>query len=329
MLHLSDSSVFKVLYGLFPDVTKPANISILRRKIAHNSSPKMKKYTGTIAAVLTLFLFCCSLSSASQITFKDIVGSGSTKSGARRFRFKGLGGRFGRGSRRIRGGLLSRLRRFPSRHGSTSAGGDISKKQFLVIAQAKLIGSGRTHPSTPQVNVDVDPKIPGCGLFDWLFNSRCSASTPRSNVRLPKFRTMTLPRAILHIFDLPYGWKNARVTLPSFGRCRHTRTAVMRAASSFERRCRTAQFRARNGIARRRCWFRTFRNCSFWRCKRRRRYVCRPRPMISHRECSRTYLVLRVFTLARQIPQVLATTGTVYTGFRSCNDAAAAAYFRK
>ncbi len=209
---------------------------------------------------------------------------------------------------------------------------DVTKVQFLVIAQAKL-GGQQKHPSSPKVTVDVEAKIPGCKPFDWLFIPHCSDSAPRSDVSLPKFNTVQLPRAYLHIFQLPYGWKNARITLPAFGKCQSARTAAMRAARPGDSLCRTAQFRSAKKTPKKECKRVPYFPCGSYyrglRCRRRYRTQCTTKNITTYMECSRTFLVIRVFTVDDQIPQVVATTGGVYSGFRSCNDAAATKYFTK
>ncbi len=266
----------------------------------------MRLNTLVASAVLASVLLFTSSASAAEFSFSDIVKSASFKKRSA----KSLGGA-GAGSAKA------------------ANRGDVTKMQFLVIAQAKESGSQKPHPSTPQVIVDVEPKVPDCKPFDWLFIPHCADAAPRSDVSLPKFNTVKLPRAFLHIYELPYGWKNARIKLPAFGKCQSTRTAAMRVARAGERLCRTAQFRITIKTNKEECKHVPYRSCSFWRCKTKHRKECTTKVVTTYKECSPTYMVIRVFTVHDHIPQVVATTGGIYSGFRSCNDAAAANYFTK
>ncbi len=258
------------------------------------------------------------------------TGHGSGGSGVRRG-FGGGGGGSPHGSGGVSDTGLGVASDGGGRGANTALQDDITKVQFVVIAQAKESDNGQAHPSSPQVTVDVEAPIPGCRPFDWLFIPHCSDAAPRSDVHLPKFSMVKLPRAYLHIFQLPYGWKNARIKLLAFGKCQSSRTAAMRAARTGDSLCRTAQFRITNKIRKKECRRVRFRKCKFFRlrCKTRHRTKCTTRIATTFMECSRAFMVIRVFTATDQIPQVLATTGGVYTGFRSCNDATAAKYFTK
>ncbi len=119
----------------------------------------------------------------------------------------------------------------------------ISKKQeAFIIATAKV--SGRKHGSNPYITVDIEETSPSCGPYDWVFKPTiCKA--PEVNRRIWAKRVVQVRNAFLHVFSLPTGWKNSRVTLPSYGRCGPTRTSSMRPGSS-TKLCLQADFRYRH-----------------------------------------------------------------------------------
>ncbi len=304
------------------------------------------KLNGLVTAlVLALVL---SSASAAQFTFDDIVKAAPPKKGfEKRLRRAIAEGRTanpkagdaqgsGSGAGAGKGtafGITAPLQVAPTPPPLPSpTPSDIREEQFLVIAQAKEAGTQQAHPSAPEVTVDVEVKIPGCKPFDWLFSKKCAGSVPRSDVKLPNFTTVKLPRAFLHIFQMPQGWKNARLTLPAFGECQSSRTAPIREARHGDSLCRTAQFHKPSATPEPRCKQVPYRSCtSFWVCETKYRTVCDPSPTPGpdDTECSQTYLVLRLFTATERIPYVVATTGGVYDGFRACSDAEAANYFTK
>lgn len=177
----------------------------------------------------------------------------------------------------------------------------IARREVLLIAQAKL--HVRRFPVTPSVTVDVQPTVPGCGFYDWLFLPHCAHAAPRSNEAVRVIGTVKLPRSTVHVYSLPLGWKNSRVAMGVFGKCGEARTATMRAASLNDRLCHRAQYRYRY------CW----RKCKLL-CKRRCRWV----------ECDSSHILIRHLShrdsVTTTAPQVLSDNGSPYAGFTRCSN---------
>lgn len=104
----------------------------------------------------------------------------------------------------------------------------VRKQEAFIVATAKV--SGGRHGSNPFITVDVFEHSTSCGLYDWVFNPSCKA--PETNRKIWAKKVVTLRYSFIHIFVLPTGWKNPRLTLPQYGKCGGTREAAMRIGSS-------------------------------------------------------------------------------------------------
>lgn len=176
-------------------------------------------------------------------------------------------------------------------------------KEYLVLGQGK--SGNRTHPSVPYIVVD---------------------APAGKHLRPRRFGPYARARWYVYIYELPAGYRNIRVGLPSFGFCGSHRAA--KAVVSSGVRCVAAPFRRRAA-----CPKRFFANICRRECGRNDycRYRCSVRFSKKRcvEDCESSYLVAGIVSAKSTVPLKIIPEGTKFRSFTPCSAREFARHFPK
>ena len=241
--------------------------------------------------------------------------------------------------------------------GTVISESDLTKKKFVIIAQAQL--NGDQHPSVPSIVVDVRRDIVDCGHLDWLFRPECRHSKPLTNHVINSFHSIQNHGiSFVHYFELPAGWRNPKLLLPACNGCEKSRTVALSPAQKNSHLCFSAEFQKKSRkyvcfprhVKKKTCSPTCTRICRqrsflFIKGKKRCRTKCHSKctykwvkersckHVTTFKKCAPTHMVIRLAEFKDGIPQhspyILPTSNQPFSGYKSCSDAEAVNLFKK